>query len=378
MKKLNFVLLFLFSIQLWAQSNIEVINIENPAVQAYMADSTYFYNSDYRTSIARKYYNTSLYGERLDWPQGKNVTWTPTVSADNIQEIRITVSERENFKDSVTHNPSSNDETSFIIRNTIPGRTYYYKVEEIQVNGTKTQVAKGAFRTTGQVRMIQVRGVRNVRDLGGWPTQYGVPVKYGILYRSANLDVMNAFGRHDFADNLNVGAELDLRGESKLKQSRLGADKDLLVLPHDAGLKGLTNNKHKHATDLRWIISRLREGKNVNWHCAIGCDRCGTVSFLIEGLLGLSEVDLCRDFELSTFSNRPRPRAHVKSMITNIRTYGPADDLAKCFYNYWLSTGMNKDELDYFLHVMLDYQVKQGPTLKGYSWLSEKPHFSMP
>ncbi len=378
MKKLTSVLLFLLSIQLWAQSNIEVINIENPAVQAYMADSTYFYNSDYRTSIARKYYNTSLYGERLDWPQGKNVTWTPTVSADNIQEIRITVSERENFRDSVTHNPSSNDETSFVIRNTIPGRTYYYKVEEIQTNGTKTQVAKGAFRTTGQVRMIQVRGVRNVRDLGGWPTQYGVPVKYGILYRSANLDVMNTFGRHDFADNLKVGAELDLRSESRLKQSRLGPDKDLLVLPHDAGLKGLTNNKHKHATDLRWIISRLREGKNVNWHCAIGCDRCGTVSFLIEGLLGLSEVDLCRDFELSTFSNRPRPRAHVKSMITNIKTYGPADDLAKCFYNYWLSTGMNKDELDYFLHVLLDYQVKQGPTLKGYSWLSEKPHFSIP
>lgn len=335
---------------------IEVINIENPAVQAYMADSTYAYDNNFNTSVILKYKDFTRYGENLDWPNGKYVTWKNRTCQDSIATIRITVSEHKNFKDSVTHSPDLKTDTCFIIRNMIPNRTYYYKVEEILINKVRRRLTKGVFRTVGQVRMIQVRGSHNVRDLGGWPTQYGVPVKYGILYRSASLDVIKPEGRHDFAENLNVAAELDLRSEAKLVCSKLGEDKDYLLSPLQNTSKSITDRKDIFAKNLRWLIERIKENKSVNWHCAIGCDRCGMMSFLIEGLLGLDEESLGRDYELSTLAWKkfPRPRTPIRGMINMVKKFGPEDDLAQCFYNYWLEAGMTKDELDYFLSTMLD------------------------
>lgn len=344
--------------QVFAQADIEVINIENKAVQDYMADAaiTYSANSDYKVSVVTKYNDSNKYGKKLYWPQGKEVTWTPTSPASDIAEVRITVSENKSYADSVTHNPDDKSASSFVIRNMLPGRTYYYKVEEFQHDGTVTEMASGVFRTVGQVRMIQVRNSTNVRDIGGWPTQYGVPVVYGRLYRSASLESANANGRHDFVDNLGVRADLDLRHEVRRTSSPLGSNIDFLRLDHDAYLRGIKDKNKVYVRDLNWIIDRLYEDKNVDWHCAIGCDRCGTLSFLIEGLLGLSEIDLCRDYELSTFSlsrkNR-RQRGPLKSMISYIKTFGPDDDLAQCFFNYWVSIGMDKGDLNYFLYEML-------------------------
>ena len=359
MKK-NLILLFAVMVvfQLWAQDTIEVVNIENRAVRDYMADAqrTYTQNDDYKVSVVTKYNNSDIYGKKLYWPNGKLVTWEPTVPPEEIKEILITVGEREDYKGAYTFNPDENDVSSYMIRNLLPNRLYYYKVEEIRVDGMVTQMAHGKFRTEGQVRMIQVRNNSNIRDLGGWPTQYGVPVKYGRLYRSGSLERTTRQGRHDFVDNLGVVAELDLRHEVKRTTSCLGEDKDYLRISHGMYLSGIKEKNDVYVTDLRWVIMRLHEGKNVDWHCAIGCDRCGTLSFLVEGLLGLSELDLCRDYELSTFSlsrKNKRVRSPLKSMLNHIRTYGPKDDLAKCFYNYWLSIGMEKRELDYFLHIML-------------------------
>lgn len=359
MRKFLVLFAILLSLPAMAREDIEVVNIENAAVQAYMADSTYYYNNDYKTSVITKY-NTDRYGKRLYWPQGKKVTWTPTVSADSIREIRVTVSEHSNFHQPITFNTFSKSDSSYVIRNNLPNRQYYYKVEEFLVNGEVNRVAQGVYRTVGQVRMIQVDNCSNVRDLGGWPTQYGVRVKYGLLFRSANLDRITSKGLHDFVDNLNVRAELDLRSESKLNYSKLGKDKDFLLLHHGAYISGLQKRSQVYVTDLRWIIARLKEGKSVDWHCAIGCDRCGTVSFLIEGLLGMSEIDICRDYELSTLSlgkKNKRTRSSLKSMFNYIRGFGPGNDLAQCFYNYWLSLGMREGELNYFLEKMLGESI---------------------
>ena len=362
MKRITSILLALLIVtQMWAHDSIpdiEVVNIENQAVQDYMADAarTYAANNDYRVSVITKYNNTQKYGKKLYWPQGKAVSWTPTVAASEISEIRISASEYEDYRDAFTYNPDSKDATSYTIRNLLPGCVYHYKVEEILKDGTVNVVDSGVFRTVGQVRMIQALNNSNVRDIGGWPTQYGAPVRYGRLYRSGSLERFTAQGRHAMVDNLKIVAELDLRNETRRTTSCLGADKDYLRISHGMYTDGITRRYSVYVTDLRWIIARLAEGKNVDWHCAIGCDRCGTLSFLIEGLLGMSELDICRDYELSTLSlsaKNKRVRSPLKSMFRHIKQYGPDDNLAKCFYNYWLHIGMKREELDYFLTVML-------------------------
>ena len=344
---------------LWGQDTIEVVNIENQAVQDYMEDAkkTYEENPDYLVSVITTYNSAEKYGPNLDKPQGKLIQWIPSTTGERIKEVRITVSENHDYSDAYIFHPDYKWDSSFVICNLFPNCVYYYKVEEFLNNGTKTEMTSGEFRTTGQVRMIQVPNCKNIRDLGGWPTQYGVPVKYGRLYRSGSLDRINSDGRKIFVDDLNVLAELDLRHEVDHNTSFLGKDKYYLRIPHEAYMKGLTQQNSVYATDLMWIIDRMKENKSVDFHCAIGCDRCGTLSFLIEGLLGLNELDLCRDYELSTFSlseKNKRVRIHVKNLIDHIRTYGPEDNLAQCFYNYWLSIGMGGEDLDYFLQEMLD------------------------
>ena len=352
------LLTMVFSLNLCGQ-DIEVIDIENKAVKDYMADAfrTYSSSTDYRESVVTKYNNSSIYGNKLYWPAGKEVRWTPSAPIENIREIRITASENEDYTKGYTFYPEEKSASSFVIRNLLPNCTYYYKVEEILKDGTINEMTSGVFKTVGQVRMIKIDNCANIRDLGGWPTQYGVPIKYGLLYRSASLDKITATCKHDFVNNLGVVAELDLRHETKRTSSALGADMDYLRLDHSSYLPGMKNKNAVYTVDLRWILTKLMQGKSVDWHCAIGCDRCGTLSFLIEGLLGMNEIDLCRDYELSTFSlgkKNKRERGPLKSMLSHIKTFGPDNDLAQCFYNYWISIGMEKVELDYFIYLMLD------------------------
>ena len=51
---------------------------------------------------------------------------------------------------------------------------------------------------------------------------------------------------------------------------------------------------------LRQVITWLGQGKGIYFHCAGGADRTGTMAFLIEALLGVSECDMSKDYELTS------------------------------------------------------------------------------
>lgn len=340
--------------------SIEMVNIENPAVAAYMADSTYFFVSDYDSSIVMKYATPEFYSKRRDIPNGKVVTWTPSDSTYEIAEIRITVSENDVFVGGYTYNPKSLDVSSYTIYNLLPSKYYYYKVEEILSDSSVIEKTRGEFRTVGQVRMINVDGCRNVRDFGGWKTQFGTRIRYGKLFRSGNLDDVTPWGINDFKNNLNVTAELDLRGV-KQYNSTLGPDVKFISYNNGYYYGGLSKYGSIYLKDFNWIIARMREGRSVDWHCQIGCDRCGTFSFLIGGLLGMTEIDLCRDYEMSSFADHVRPRSFdgedsgtFASLIPYIKFFGPEDDLAQCFYNYFVNIGVKPEDIEYFRSEMLE------------------------
>lgn len=337
------------------REQIEVVNIMHPLLQAYMEDSAYYSNASMDTSVIAQYYQPEQ-GIRLDHPQGKRVEWHTTLSSDQLSSVLISLSETPNYEEAQTFYPPSVKDTTYTIINLFPYRHYYYKVEEISQKNDTLLLTRGVFRTVGQVRMIRVDGARNVRDIGGWPTQFDIPIRYGLLYRSGRLDNVTPTGIHLFKDNLNVRAELDLRSESKLKASPLGKDVSFIRLVSDSYTGYLQKGKKRLGEDVTWIINRLREGKSVNWHCAVGCDRCGTLSFLIEGVLGVSAIDLCRDYELSCFAGHKRYRSHkgFRTMIPWIQRFGPKDDLALCFFNYLVEAGVSRDDLHFLRSIMLD------------------------
>lgn len=342
----------------------EVVNIENQAVSIYMDDLAYYTDTDYDHSVVEQYYDPSLHDTRLDTPRGKKIAWTPVARSTDIAEVRVSLSELPNYDNAAVYKISASSVTH-VARNMCPGTTYYYKVEEVLKAGTTNVVASGSFVTEGQVRMIYVSSVHNVRDLGGWPTSFGVPVKYGKLFRSGKLDNITSPGIQTLGGNMKVGAELDLRTyDVTITASPLGDDVDYINIPGGQYHLDLESKGTSAATGLRWIIDRMRDGKVVDFHCELGCDRAGTMAFLIEGLLGVGEVDLCRDYELSTFSAQTRTRAFGRvnhgtfaGMLPYIRTFGPDNDLARCFYNYWLSVGMTSTELDELRFMMLGVEA---------------------
>ena len=76
-------------------------------------------------------------------------------------------------------------------------------------------------------------------------------------------------------------------------------------------------NENAMRRSLKGIFEVLADERNypVYIHCNAGADRTGTVAFLINGLLGVSEADLIRDYELTSFSSVSglRYRSEIKN-----------------------------------------------------------------
>lgn len=268
----------------------EECSIENEGARKFLEEVDYTDDPDYTVSLAEKYWKEDL---ASDEPLPVTVSWTGGPAT------RILMSTSSRFEDAfeVPCTTASSAE----IFNLIPGVKYYYKV----LDGDK--VLKTAYVVpVGPLRMIA--GVSdNVRDLGGWKVPGG-HVAYGRIYRGAQLSPrMKDSARDIFSRELGISVDLDLRGikksESWVRPVIDGAV--YLKLPVEKNLgRGTGNTQELYQQAIRSIIGWLGEGRNVYFHCAGGADRTGSLAFLIEALLGVSESDLSKDYELTTFAGQ--------------------------------------------------------------------------
>ena len=263
--------------------------------------------------------------------------------------VRYTVylADNENFDNATTY-VISGLRKEINVYNLMPSTTYYWKVE-----GDKTGDTSDASSFTTEnisVRLIYAEGTSNVRDLGGWSA--GVSsVNYGKIYRGNQLNGYGNWGDNKlteeglktFKDDLKVRTEIDLRTQNKDDANQttnyvdafypyykctIGQYTDIFetsvwnALPNDGNTKpdskenkndarrlsyatgNAVRNENAMRLSLKTIFSVLADESNypVFIHCNAGADRTGTVAFLINGLLGVGEEDLIRDFELTSFS----------------------------------------------------------------------------
>ena len=198
------------------------------------------------------------------------------------------------------------------IYNLLPGTKYYYAVTHVLSDGSVVTAKTGSFTTGAQPwRLLRVEGIQNVRDLGGWTGLDGKKIKYGMLFRGSAMDdgtfrdlLLTGSGRNEMVSNLGIRAELDLRWN--YTESSISPDTDYLCISVSQYAMAITDAERRaqFKTCFEWIMARLSESpaKPVYFHCQGGCDRTGTTAFLLLGLLGVSESDLARDYELSSFS----------------------------------------------------------------------------
>lgn len=212
--------------------------------------------------------------------------------------------------------------------NLIPGRTYYWKVGGTYSNDTSEV---GSFTTKqSAVRAISVDGVSNVRDLGGYKVGNG-NVNYGLLYRggklngTANGEAVTDEGKATMLNRLGIKTEIDLRSESDdggQTQNAIGENVKYVKIPlgqyanvidyeswRNLGkdkVSGGYDANNKNA--IKGLFELLANESNypVYFHCNAGADRTGTLALLINGLLGVDEQSLIKDYELTTFSRYGR------------------------------------------------------------------------
>ena len=209
---------------------------------------------------------------------------------------------------------SVNSDSAFVY-NLVPQTVYWYKA----FDASGKQVSDGIFKTQGRVRMIRTEKVLNVRDIGGWKCDGG-RLAYGKIYRGAALDgvtvetgPISSSDIKEFTNVLGIRTEVDLRGDATLSSSLLGSGvtykkiglvhyKYLLTNTEPQEAVGSGDYYTKLASLFDYIVSNLKAGKSIYLHCTWGADRSGTVLALIEALCGVSEADIVKEWELTSFN----------------------------------------------------------------------------
>lgn len=304
-------------------------NIENIRVREYLANVTYEGKED--TKI--KEYNIAP-PVRRDIPEPATIFWNQTSSTTH----QVVWSLNEDFSDAFT--AEVKDETHYEIYNLLPNQTYYYKVLET-VDGNPTEIINSNFTTTGQLRQIYAEGTGNMRDLGGWPTAIGKPIKYGLIYRGAEWNGEYNLTPDGIAALRAIGmkAELDLRIDweaAYITKSPLGDDVIYKrITNEDYYESGMQNRKDLYKQNLDFVFDCVKNDKPVYFHCHIGADRTGTLGVILEGLLGVSESDLYRDYELTSFSyyETHRYKENIDGILEYINTLD-GETLMDKFYTY--------------------------------------------
>ena len=293
------------------------------------ADVLAFYNSaaypddDYTVTHLSKI----TYPYRADIPVPYTVKWNYNESA-----MRTTVAVDTRAIGTVNaYTLRTYDATGlnkFPIYNLLPNKTYYYKVTHVMQDGSLTEAKSGSFTTSSEAwRLLYIDGTQNVRDLGGWTGLNGKKVKYGKIIRGAALNdssltelLLTGKGRRSLGE-LAVQAELNLGATDT--ETSIAANcvyKKIGYTNYAIAITGETY-RTQFKEVLEWIIEQLTASKPIYMHCQGGCDRTGTLSFQLLGLLGVSESDLAKEYELSSFSSIGFGRLRTTTQAVNTYDY---------------------------------------------------------
>lgn len=319
-------------------------DVENNVVKQFLSEVQYD-NADYSYSCIKAYRYFTSY--RKDQPRKIRVDW-PKYAGDVVKRTLL-VTDNE-FVRFVKELPL--DVYHYDLTNLIPGKTYCVKIKEELKDTTSRVIVSKKLIPKGRLRMLAVDGYRveNFRDMGGWETKDGASIVFGKLIRGAEVlrqdespIQVSQDGVLTLIEELGVDVEIDFgdfSSESPLAETSIefihGWNYQIT-----AYRKGLDNQeiRRRYANCLRLIISRLEEGKTIYFHCNAGADRTGTIAFLLEGLWGVSESDISKDYELTTFAEeigalRYRNNEDYQDMISFIKDNYSGTDLNEKIYDF--------------------------------------------
>lgn len=165
-------------------------------------------------------------------------------------------------------------------------------------------------------RQIKLEGGSNFRDLGGYPTEDNKHVKWGAIYRSADVSKLTDKDLITLK-NLNLSTVCDFRGPDELKTSpdRLPEGISYINLP--AGSENVKLNTNYAMINLDSMMNMsyaktehlkakykpmfdqllaLNSKKSLMFHCTAGKDRTGMGAALVLSALGVDRKYIVADY----------------------------------------------------------------------------------
>ena len=200
----------------------------------------------------------------------------------------------------------------------------------------------------------------NVRDLGGWSCDGGT-IKYGMLVRGGDTNPDDA---HLMVDEIGIKTEVRLFETSAQGLDHSVWDIDMILNPTNSVIAS-SMDKAMWKPLLKGIFHSVAHNRPVYFHCGQGADRTGAMAVMLEAILGVSENDVSKDYELTSFSGALRERngTGFKTVINNIKSVPLIGGLTDTFRNhaisFALSLGIKIGEINAFRKACINGNPEQ-------------------
>ena len=275
------------------------------------------------------------------------------------------------------------EETSVHLGNTLYAGTDYYWQVIANDGSSQTRSEIFEFSTKAGTRTVDIDGVSNTRDEGGYQTPEGRTVQ-GILYRSARLDDITDEGRETVA-KLGIKTDLDLRLAGEGMPNPLGINYvQALAAPNY--YNGIDTESGKDSVKTIFQTLANKDNYPIVLHCSVGRDRTGTAIALMNALLGVEEQTIINEYMLSVFAytscwykGDEALFNNIKGLMTYIKTF-EGETLSKQTENLLLNAGVTAEEIQSVKDIMLgktqvyDNTVESSVSYEGMHFVTVKAY----
>lgn len=328
-------------------------------------------NADIHTSKQAAYVNGSYTDvlnyakgyDSLDVPQPVTLYWYDLLASSS-GSYYVEVSASSSYQSSVVY---QTDETSIDIYNLLSNTVYYWRVAESRsaLSSAKSNLIR---ITSSAPTMFKIDGSLNIRDAGGWKTTDGVEVKQGMLIRGSRLNgsysssftnLLSETGMEQFKA-LGVKTIIDLRltnvnetGDATASnmKSTYGVA-NYYSIPFVYSTPNLLT---ENSSQIKKVFAILADKNNypVYFNCNVGTDRTGLIAYLVNGLLGVSQDDLRKDYLLSNFSYLEKTLSVGNLSYESTIAAFSGNTWAEKIENCLLSYGVTQDQIDSIRNILL-------------------------
>ncbi len=343
----------------WTMSEIgEGVDFHTDLQAAYLADA-YDEVGTYADGTAE-----------LSRPRAIPFAWHLSASTDDapaVERYALEIATDAGFSDSLVF---MTDTESLDVYNLCIGTMYYWRVKATTSDGTVLISDTKQFSTADVApRNLYIDGVTNVRDLGGWATADGDRVKQGMIFRAGRMNKSSSDevvieitrdGIEAMCNVLGIVTEIDIRcvddnEVGSITESPLGEYVAYYSEPMEWNVGNILTDNIETVAD---VFSLLADENNypLVYHCNIGTDRTGMFAFLLNGLLGVSEEDLYRDYLFSNFGKTGSARGLggiQRTYVETVKSY-PGESLSEQIRNCLVDLGVNGDDIDDFIRIMTE------------------------